>query len=168
MAEKDQVFSSQVKYDGVFSFKDFYKFCYEWLTEETDLKLTEPKYVEKVKGNSKDIDVEWEGSRKLTDYFKSSIKISFEINSLKEVEVNQGGKKITTNQGSVKIKVKGTLVKDYQSKFEQNAAQKVWRGIYEKWIIPARVKEFEDKVLGDCDNFLSQAKAYLDLEGKKQ
>lgn len=167
MAEKDQVFSSQIKYEGVFSFKDFYQFCHEWLTEETSLKITEPKYEEKVKGNSKDIKVDWEGSKKFTDYFKCDMKIGFEINNLKEVEVNEGGKKVTTNKGPIKVKVKGTLVKDYEGKFEQNAAQKAWRGIYEKWIIPSRVKQFEDKIVGDCDEFLSQAKAYLDLEGKK-
>jgi len=167
MAEKDTVFNSKIKYDGVFSFKDFYKFCYDWLTEETDLSIEEPKYVEKVKGDSKEIEIEWKGSRKLTDYFKFETKVAFKILGLKKVEVNQGGKKVETNKGNVELKMKGTLSRDYEGKFEQNAAQKAWRGIYEKWIIPARIKEYEDKVIGDCDEFLSQAKAYLDLEGKK-
>jgi len=41
------------------------------------------------------------------------------------------------------------------------------RGIYEKWIIPSRINEFESKIIGDCDEFLSQAKGFLDIEGKK-
>ena len=167
MAEKDTVFSSKIKYDGIFSFKDFYKFCYEWLTEETGLNISEPKYVEKVKGDSKEIEVKWSGSTKLSDYFKFNASVSFRIMGLKKVEINQGGKKVETNKGNVEVSIKGTLVKDYQGKFEQNATQKMWRSIYEKWIIPSRIKEFEDKVVGDCDKFLSQAKAYLDLEGKK-
>ena len=49
MAEKDTVFSSTVKYKGIFSFRDFYKFCYEWLTEETGLNpFSEEKYSEKI------------------------------------------------------------------------------------------------------------------------
>lgn len=167
MAEKDDVFSSKIKYDGIFSFKDFYKFCYDWLSEETGLSLSETKYVEKVKGDSKDIDIEWKGSLKFTDYFKFDSKIEFKIIGLKKVEVNQGGAKVSTNSGSVEIKMKGTIVKDYDGKFESTPVKKVWRGIYEKWIIPSRVKQFEDKIIGACDEFLSQAKAYLDLEGKK-
>ena len=39
--------------------------------------------------------------------------------------------------------------------------------IFSSRIIPSRIKEYEDKIVGTCDEFLSQAKAYLDLEGKK-
>ena len=43
MAEKETIFSSKAKYEGVFSFKDFYQFCYEWLSQKTDLILIEKK-----------------------------------------------------------------------------------------------------------------------------
>ena len=58
MAESDVVFSSKLKYDGIFSFKDLYKFCYDWLSQEPGLTVVEGKYAEKVKGTIKDIDVE--------------------------------------------------------------------------------------------------------------
>ena len=69
--------------------------------------------------------------------------------------------------GEIEIKVSGILVRDYQGKFEKDATRKFLRGIYEKWVIPARIEHYEDKIIGQCDEFLSQAKAYLDLEGKK-
>ena len=167
MAEKDQIFSSKIKYEGIMSFKDFYKFCYDWLSEETELTVAETKYVERLKGDSKDIDVEWVGVRKVTDYFKFQVKVKFQVLKLKEVETTQGGVKIKTNQGSVEIKVTGTLIRDYEGKFETTAHKKVMRSIYEKWVIPSRIEQFEDKLISDCDEFLSQAKAYLDLEVKK-
>ena len=83
------------------------------------------------------------------------------------MEIDQGGTKIKTNKGSIEIKTKGVLVKDYEGKFETNALNKFLRSIYEKWVIPSRVMEFETKLAEDCDEFLNQAKAYLDLEGKK-
>ena len=168
MAEKYDVFSSSIKYSGIFSFSDFYNFCYEWLSEEAGMSVSEGKYTEKLKGNSKDIVVEWDGKRKLTDYFRFDAKIKLEVGGLKVVEINKEGRKITTNEGSVKISVKGTLVKDYKSKFEETPTLKFLRGIYEKWIIASRIEEFEGKIVGDCNEFLSQAKAYLDLEGKRQ
>ena len=165
--EKDTVFSSAIKYAGIFSFHEFYKFCYDWLTEETGLGIEESKYEEKLSGDTKSIVVEWAGTRELTDYFRFDIKVSFSIGGLTNVEINQSGAKVKTNKGSIKIGVKGILVRDYEGKFERKAFNKFLRGIYEKWVITSRIEEFEDKIAGDCDEFLSQAKAYLDLEGKK-
>ena len=167
MAEKDTIFSSKIKYIGIFPFSDFYKFCYEWLTDQTGLTITEDQYTEKIKGDSKDVEIKWSGSKKVTDYFKYEVKVSFRILGLKKVEVEQGGTKISTNKGSVEVKLSGTLVKDYQGKFEETAFKKFLRSIYQKWIIASRISQFEDKLAGDCDEFLSQVKAYLDLEGKK-
>ncbi|MFA4952678.1 MAG: hypothetical protein WC584_00480 [Candidatus Pacearchaeota archaeon] len=167
MAEKDIVFSSKVKYNGVFNFADFYKFCYDWLTEETLLLMNEDKYVEKILGDSKNIDIMWTGFRKITDYFKFDAKITFKILGLTKVEITEGGKKVNTNKGSVEISIKGTLTRDYKGKFETNAFNKFLRSIYEKWVIPSRVDQMEDKIIGGCDEFLGQAKAYLDLEGKR-
>ena len=167
MAEKETIFSSTIKYNGIFSFKDFYKFCYEWITEEMDMEISENKYEEKITGDSKNIVVEWAGEKKLTDYFRFDIKINFELMGLKNVEVAVGGTKVTTNNGSAKISVKGILVRDYEGKIEMSAFNKFLRSIYEKWVIVARIKEYEDKIAGACDEFLSQTKAYLDLEGKR-
>jgi len=65
------------------------------------------------------------------------------------------------------LSIKGTLVRDYDGKFETTAFRKFLRAIYEKWVIASRITEYEDKIAGACDEFLEQAKAYLDLEGKK-
>jgi hypothetical protein len=168
MPEKESIFSSKVKYTGVFPFSSFYKFCYDWLMEETNLNmLAEEKYKEKLKGNTKEIDIKWKGYKKMTDYFKYDIKVKFEIKELKNVEVMQNGIKVSTNQGQCKVSVSGILVRDYQGKFEKSAFQKFLRAIYEKWVIPAVIDKFEDKVTDDCDEFLNQIKAYFDLEGKK-
>ena len=167
MPEKETVFSSKIKYTGVFSFKDFYKFCYDWLSEETGLDMSETKYTEKIEGTAKKIEVEWEGSRKLTDYFKFDVKVKFKVDNLKEIEVAQGSAKIKTNQGGVETEIKGTIVRDYEGKFETTAFKKFMRSVYEKWVIPSSIVEYQTKISEDCDTFLNQAKAYLDLEGKK-
>lgn len=167
MAEKETIFSSSVKYGGIFSFKDFYKFCYDWLAEELGIEVSETKYEEKIKGNMKEIVAEWVGEKKLTDYFRFDLRVVIEGKPIENVEITQGGAKISTNKGSVRVSVKGTLTRDYEGKFEMSAFKKFLRGIYEKWVIKARIEEYEGKIAGACDEFLSQAKSYLDLEGKK-
>ena len=167
MPEKDQLFSSNVKYGGVFDFKDFYKFAYEWLTEEFNLLVTEEKYEEKIKGSEKELKIEWVGVRKVTDYFKYEVKVKYEIKALKDVQIEKDGKRIKTNDGSVKTTIKGTLIRDYEGKFETSGFQKFLRSIYEKWVIPSRIEEYEEKLILKCDEFLQQIKAWLSLEGKR-
>lgn len=167
MSEKETIFSSQVKYEGIFSFKEFYRFCHDWLKEEVELDITEEKYEEKILADSKDIIVEWVGTRKVTDYFKYELKISFTLRRIQNVEIQEGNVKVKMNQGQIKLSLKGNLIRDYDGKFEGTALKKFMRSVYEKWVIAARIEEYEDKLSGDCDEFLNQAKAYLDLEGKK-
>ena len=167
MAEKETVFSSSIKYTGIFSFKEFYKFCYGWLTEETGLKIVEDKYKEKLVGDEKFVSIEWSGSIEMTDYFKFEAKINIDTESLKKIEINKGGAKIQTNSGVVIIKMKGILVRDYNGRFETSPFNKFLRNTYEKWVIPSRIEHYEDNIISDCDEFLAQAKAYLDLEGKR-
>ena len=167
MVEKEEIYSSKIKHNGVFSFKDFYKFCYDWLKEEENFALVEKKYSEKISGNEKEIDVEWEASKKMTDYFRFDIKVKIAVKGLTNVELNVGNAKVKTNKGSVEISLKGILARDYEGKFETNAFNKFIRSIYEKWVINNRINEFEGKVASTCDEFLGQSKAYLDLEGKR-
>ncbi len=167
MGEKKEVFSSKVKYIGVANFKDFYKFCFEWLEEETGLGVKETKYIEKVAGDSKEVEFEWEGSRAFTDYFKFNAKIKFRILQLQNVEIQQEGKKIKTNSGNFEIKMTGTLERDYDGKFVSSALKKFMRGVYDKYIIPSMVDQFEDVIATKSSEFLEQAKAYLSLEGRK-
>jgi len=165
--EKETIFSSQIKYLGIFSLKDYYQFCYDWLTEQIGLTLVEDKYSEKLNKDAKDIDIEWTAFRKVTDYFKFEFKIKYKIIALKNVEVVQNNAKVKTNHGEVKLILKGNLIRDYDGKFEKDSFRKFLRSIYEKWVIASRVEQFEENLAGECDEFLNQAKAFLDLEGKK-
>jgi len=167
MSEKELVFSSKIKNSGIFSFRDFYKFCHSWLTEEANLAVLEDKYKEKLKGNSKDIEISWTCVRRITDYFMFEVKVTFIVDGLTDVEVQKGEARIKTNKGTVELNVKGNLVRDYDGKFESSWIQKTTRGIYEKWVIASRIEQFEGKLASDCDEFLNQSKAWLDLEGKK-
>jgi hypothetical protein len=167
MAESDRIYSSKIKFGGYFNFKDFYKFCYEWIDDEVGITMQEGKYVEKVSGTSKDIEIEWSGKRKFGDYFGFKMKVDFRILGMTSEEVVIKGVKKKMNKGSIEIKVSSDLIKDHQGKFETSAFYKFLRAMYEKWIITSRVEAMEGKIFGDSDEFLAQAKAYLDLTGKR-
>ncbi|MCW8965113.1 MAG: hypothetical protein OQK82_00285 [Candidatus Pacearchaeota archaeon] len=167
MPVSDNIFDSKIKYNGIFDFGAFYQFCYDWLGEEFGLSMSEGKYSEKLEGNGKNVDIEWKGMKKMGDFFAFEVKVKFKIIKLEKVEINQGGIKTSTNKGTIEVGVKGNLIHDRDGKFEKNSFQMFLRSIYEKWIIPSRIDAMEGKLFGDCDTFLNQAKAFLDLEGKK-
>ena len=95
------------------------------------------------------------------------MKVEFHITQMVNVEINKDGNKIKMNQGKIKMTTKGNLLRDYKGKFELRPFYKFLRGIYEKWVITQRVIQFESYLSGKCDEYAGQAKAYLDLEGKR-
>ncbi len=166
MAEKDKLFSTEVKHTGIFDFKELYLFMHTWLTDELSMDLFEKKYVEKITGNTKEVEFQWESEVKLTDYFKFEMTVKAKVQDLEKVQVQKGNAKINTNKGRLEIKIGGILVRDYNGKFESTAFQKFLRGIYEKWVIPSRVKQYQGKILEESNEFVGQIKAFLDLESK--
>jgi len=169
MANKDVRFPwNVVTYVGVFTFSEFYDFCYNWIMKEIDPNEFEEKlYSEKVVGDGKVLDVEWNFKKKFTDYFRFDGRVRFHTVAMKKVELVQDGKKIKTNQGEITVKIRGTLTKDYKNRFEESLVLRKWRAIYEKWIIASRVDNYETKLVNFCNDFMNEAKAFLELEGKK-
>ena len=136
MAEKDTIFAGKIKQTGLFDFKDFYSFTYDWLLEE-GYDLTEKAYNEKVAGDSKDIEIQWDATKKVSDYFKFQIQASWKILGMKTVEVDKNGKKVKIQSGQVEIKFKAVLQKDY-----------------------------EKKLFLECNELITQCKSFLAIEGK--
>lgn len=167
MGEKEEIFSSKMKYSGLFKFTEFYKFGYEWLVEQPQFTVVEDQYFEKIKGAAKDIEFSWVGSKKVSDYFKYEIKVKVRVTGMEEVEVAQDKLKIKMNKGTVEVKITSSLIRDWQGQFEESAFKKFLRAIYEKWVISSRILQHKEKLVGDSDEFLAQIKAYLDLSGKR-
>ena len=164
--EKDKITATKVKRSGIFDFKELYKFVYNWLSEE-GYDTDETKYVEEVTGDSKKIEIKWESFKKITDYFKTMMKLEWRIVGLKSVEVEQNGKKIKMNSGTFEVKITGTLVRDYQGTWDNTGFMKFMRGVYDKYIIRDTVEKYEGKVFGDVEDLAEQVKAFLTIEGMK-
>lgn len=165
MAEKDKIFESKIQHTGIFDFKETYGFAYKWLIDE-NFDVTEKKYSEKVKAEGKEIEIQWTFERKISDYFKFSGTADWRILGMNTVEVSKNGIKLKMNQGQVEIKVKGILERDYENKWEGRAIRKFMRGIYDKYIVKQRIEQYEGKLFAEMDEFTSQMKSFLTLEGQ--
>ena len=166
MVEQDKVFEGKIKQTDIFNFKDLYTFLYKWLVDD-GYKVDEKVYSEKVTAGGKEIDIEWEAKKKISDYFKFVMKAKWKILGMNSVEVEhpETKKKDKMDKGQVEIKVTAIIEKDYESRWENNGFLKFLRGVYDKYIIRGRIEDYEKKVFGECDDFLSQAKGFLTLQG---
>ena len=146
MSEKDIVFKGKIKQTGIFSFKDFYSFIYDWLREE-NYDVFEKRYTEKVKGDTKDLEITWNAEREISDYFKFVITMDWLILGMKSVEVQKEGKKVKMESAALEIKFRAILVKDYEDRWENHPFWKFMRGLYERYIIKNRVDEYQIKLM---------------------
>lgn len=165
MSEKDIVFDGKVKQKGIFDYKEMYIFAYSWLTDK-GYSLVEKNYTEKVNPDGKEVEIEWDASRRISDYFKFILKVNWRILGMTDVEVEKNGAKVKINKGYLEIKVKAVLEKDYEHRWENSPFLKFMRGLYDRYIIKGRIEGYEGKIYGDADEFLAQIKSFLALEGR--
>lgn len=165
MVERDIVFEGKVRQRGIFDFKEFYRFCYSWLVDKEYFVL-EKNYTEKVNPAGKEVEILWEARRKISDYFRFYLRVYWRILGMTDVEVEKDKIKMKMNKGYPEIKIRATLEKDYENRWENNAFLKFLRGVYDRYIIRGRIEEYEERIHEEADEFLAQAKSFLALEGE--
>jgi hypothetical protein len=163
MPEKNKIFETKIRQVATFSFKDIYRFTYEWLLEENYLVI-EKKYSEKITPIGKEVEIEWEAKKKISDYFRFNMKFAWHIIGMNSIEVEQDGKKIKINKGDFELKISGLLEKDYEGRWEANAFNKFLRDVYDKYVIPGRIDQYEQKLFDEANEVSSQIKSFLAVE----
>ncbi|MBM3247013.1 hypothetical protein FJZ17_00515 [Candidatus Pacearchaeota archaeon] len=167
MAERDNILGAKVKHNGVFDFKETYRILYEWLVSQ-GYDMNEKTYKEVIgAGGAKELEIEWEAIRKVSDYFRFLLKVDWKIIGMTSVEVEIDGVKQKMNKGQFEIGVKAILIKDYENRWENRPIWKFLRGLYDKYVIKERQDQYEGKLIGEMDEFLAQCKAYLALTGRR-
>ena len=167
MSEKDLICEGKVKHEGIFDLKEVYRFVYAWLTD-FEYFIEEKGYIEKSKPEGKEVEIHWIARRKISDYFRFVLKLDWLILGMTTVEIIKDNIKVKANKGSIEIKVKAVLEKDYENKWESTSFLKFLRGIYDRYIIKGRIENYEDKISEELDELVAQTKAFLALEGVKR
>src|SRR3989338_6688722 len=166
MVEKDTIIKEKIKYTGLGEFKPIYKFARDWFWKE-DFAVVEDSYTEKVMGSAKEIEMEWTANKKITDYFRITIKLKWRILNMTDVEVEvEGKRKKMHNFGELGIERKGILEKDYSSKWGASAYERFFKEVYQKYVVPQRTERKEDQTRDFVQDFKEEIKAFLELSGR--
>lgn len=167
MSEKEEVIKEKLDHSGLFDFKGLYSFAHGWLSEDKNYGVVEEKYSEKVSGNSREINIEWVASKRVSDYFKFEIKIRYSISGLTDVEAEIDGEKKRLNKGKISLSITGNLIKDPESKWDKQPLTRFFRDIYNKYVIPGRVFSMESIIEKDVITLKEELKAFLELVGRR-
>ena len=166
MVQKDQIIEEKLAHSGVFDFAAFYSFAHSWFKEEK-YGVIEEKYSEKVTGDARTLSIEWAATKDYDDYFKFEIKVYMDVKDMTDVQVEIDGVKKKMNKGTIEMKIRGTLVKDYESKWDPSPITRFLRDVYNKYVIPQKTEDMKNLLQNKARVFKEEIKAFLELEGKR-
>ncbi|MCH7850406.1 MAG: hypothetical protein IH845_02070 [Nanoarchaeota archaeon] len=163
MAAKKTVVDKKIKQVGYFNYKDLYGFIFDYI-KGLGYVVKEKKYEEKETAGGKEVVIEWNAFKKMTDYYRGRIQVKWHILNMKDAEIERDGRKEQTNKGEVKIEFKGIMERDYEDKWEDTPFWKYMRGTYDKYIAKTLNDEYEDDLEDEVNDIIEQTKAFLQLQ----
>ncbi len=164
MAVKDRVFKGKIKQKGIYDYKAFYEFIYDYLSEE-EYDVHESLYHDTAKGDAKDLNIQWSATKIISDYFKFEITLGWIILGQKKIKLNRDGKEVSMDSGTLEINFEATLIKDHENKWNSGFL-KVLRDIYDEYIIRSRIDDYEVQLFEEMNEIIATIKSYLAIEGQ--
>ena len=160
MPQKKLIYKEKLTQVGYWGYEDVYNMLFNWIKDH-GYNLQEYNYKEKLSSGGKEIIIGWEAKKPITDYFLYKIELDWHILTMKDAEVEIEGKKTKTNKGELEIVFKGSIVKDYEKRWEDKPVHKFLRGLYENYIIRTTIDEYEDDLEDQTKELISDLKAFL-------
>ncbi|MBI4448142.1 hypothetical protein HY643_04120 [Candidatus Woesearchaeota archaeon] len=154
----------KIKKDGLFDYQELKNILRNWLLK-FNYDFLEKKHDEKIMPTGKELVSEWGIMRKVSDYVKFNIEIEIRIRGMTTVMVEGKGK---MNKGWLEILFNANIEKNYMKKFseEKGTFSHFTKEIYEKYIIKAQLKNYEDKLLYEVTELHNEMKESLNAEQK--
>ncbi|MEM3127016.1 MAG: hypothetical protein QW331_03030 [Candidatus Woesearchaeota archaeon] len=155
---------SMIFYTGLMNFPELYRVIDSFFYEKGYDKW-EKTNVERVFPTGRQIDIEMEPWKKITDYFESRINLKIKTLDLKDVEVEMEGVRLNLQQGRLMIKVDAYLRSDYKEKWE-TPIKMFLRTLLDKYVFKNYYIKHERWVINDVKQLQERIKAHLNTYGK--
>jgi len=163
MTEREMIVSGQrVTFEGIFSMDELHKLITEWLKQKGYDRL-DRLHSESVKPDGKYIDIELEPDKNIDDYTKFIIRIRLYASQLKDVLVEQDGRKRRLNQGKVQIVLDAYIKTDYQGRMETKPVYTFIRTLYDKYIFKSESSKNQKQITADVMHLKESIMNYLNL-----
>ncbi|MBN1274865.1 hypothetical protein JXA12_01050 [Candidatus Woesearchaeota archaeon] len=160
---KTLVWLKPLHYSGLFDLRGLYKTMDKWFTEHNYDKI-EKRNFEEVSEGSKQIVLELQPYKKISDYAKVEIRVYVEMTNLTEEVVTRGDLKQKYNKGDLHFSFDCFLITDYEGHWETKATYYFIRTMVEKFIYKGYTKRFEAEAVSDTNELINEIRNYLNME----
>jgi len=151
-----------VGFEGIMNIRDIYKLIDDWLFGNNYDKV-ELVNVEYLRPEGKYIELNLEPYKKVSDFVKNVIKIRIVAKNVKDVDVEEDGKKRKMQEGNFSMTLTGILETDYEGRWEQKATIFFLRVLVDKYIYKFYTDKFENGLAKDVKEIATQVKSFLNL-----
>jgi len=163
MSEKKLVIDQmKLDYSGLFDLNGLYRMIDSWFYEKGYDKW-ELKNYEQVMPHGKDITIELLPWKKITDYFKNTIRIRINGVGIKDIEVEKKGVKLKLNQGKIMMIFDGYLESDYEHRWEKKPYFFLIRTVFDKYLFKRYFNKFEKWLINDVYDIHGRIQRFLNL-----
>ncbi|MBT3395380.1 hypothetical protein HOA59_03525 [archaeon] len=153
----------KLKWKGPFDMDELYKSIKYWLDYngygDERKSFKEERYVERSKGDSKQLEIGWKAEKQVGDYFSYVIELTYFVIGLKKIKIQKDGKEFTTSQADLELRLSAKLVKDPKNKWKNE----IMRGFYERFIIPQRIEDHKIALYQKIYSLHDEIKTFLEL-----
>ncbi len=148
-------------YEGVFSAAELYEIISSFFFEK-GWDWYEKINQEQITPEGKQMHIIFEPWKNVSDYYKLTTRIVFNLTDIKDIEVEHDGKQIKLDHGLVKITFDGYVNSDRKKKWTKPF---YWllSMIMEKYFFRQHFTKFEDWIKSDLDDLLHKIKTYLNV-----
>lgn len=132
----------------------FYEKQYDW-HEKVNQEIVTPK--------GKQIRVVLENWKNVSEYYKLIQNIKLVMSDVREVEVEQKGKKIKLHHGVVRIIFDGHVYSDRKGTWTDTPVRWLMTIIFEHYFFQDHFKKIQDWLVSDVDDLYHKLKDYLNV-----
>ena len=152
----------EVGYEGILNIKEIYKIIDDWI-RDYDYDKIEKINTEYLRPEGKYVELVLEPEKKVSDYVKNIVKVKLIARNLKDVDVEEDGRKKKMQEGSLIVTFTGVLETDYEGRWEQKATIFFLRVLVDKYIYKFYTDKFENALAKDVKELSTQVKSFLNL-----
>jgi hypothetical protein len=153
---------SKVRYKGIFSFTDFYRFFVDTF-RTLGYTIDEEKYRHKEKADSTEIEIVWNCYKNIDDYTRFLIKAKILVVDMKKVQIQKEGVTTTADSGDIEITFTARLVTDYLDRWETSPILKFVKGIYDRYLYKPTFESYKKRIVDEMYTTENETKSFFNL-----
>lgn len=163
MSESRPFWKEEIRYIGMFVFKDFFNLMFNFMTSNGYI-IDDDSHAQKEGDTGVEVETLWKFWRKIDDYTKFRVEIYYWIQDMKEVIIKkEDGREVKTNEGNIYIRIKGEIETDWQGRWEVTPMMKKLRGFYERYLLKPVIDDYIVKMSIFIATFAGELKSFFNM-----